>query len=155
MKIRLLTITHKVPRWIEEGYAEYANRLPQAYSLELVEIAAEKRTSNAIIPNIVEREGEKLLAATKPHHIIVALDIKGKSWTTTDLANQLELWQQQGENIDLLVGGADGLSEHCLKKAAIRWSLSPLTFPHALVRVILAEQIYRAWSIQKQHPYHR
>jgi len=153
VKIRLLTITHKIPAWIAEGYQEYAKRLPATCHLELIEIPAEKRAVSADI--IVKREGEKLLAATKPHHLIIALDVKGKSWSTEQLALQLNTWQQQGENVDLLVGGADGLAAACLQAAKVHWSLSPLTFPHALVRVIIAEQIYRAWSILQQHPYHR
>ena len=155
MKIRLLTITHKSPAWIKEGYEEYAKRLPASYALELIEIPAEKRTANADIKRITEREGEKMLAAMKPHHHVIALDVKGKLWTTEQLANHLANWHQEGRNIDLLVGGPEGLAPACLQKAEETWSLSPLTFPHILVRLIVAEQIYRAWSILQQHPYNR
>lgn len=155
MKIRILTITHKSPSWIQEGYNEYAKRLPASCSLELVEIPAEKRTTNADIKRITERESEKMLNAIKPNHLVIALDVKGKSWSTEQLAEQLANWLQGGRNVDLLVGGADGLSPTCLQKAELSWSLSPLTFPHILIRLIVAEQIYRAWSILQQHPYHR
>ncbi|VVC76238.1 Ribosomal RNA large subunit methyltransferase H [Aquicella siphonis] len=155
MKIRLLTITHKSPAWIREGYEEYAKRLPATCQLELVEIPAEKRTPHADLRRITEREGEKMLNAVKPGHKIIALDIKGSLWTTEQLAEQLALWHQGGRHIDLLVGGPDGLSPACLIKAEQKWSLSPLTFPHFLVRLIVAEQIYRAYSILIQHPYHR
>lgn len=155
MRIRLITITHKTPAWIQLGYEEYAKRLPASCALEWIEIPAEKRPVNADIQKIVEREGKKLLAATKPHHHVIALDVKGKPWTTKALAQQLALWRQEGRDVDLLVGGPDGLSSLCLQKAAQTWSLSPLTFPHGLVRVIVAEQIYRAWSILEMHPYHR
>jgi 23S rRNA (pseudouridine1915-N3)-methyltransferase len=155
MKIRLLTITHKSPAWIQEGYQEYAKRLPASCSLELVEIPAEKRTANADLKRITEREGEKMLAAIKPNHLVIALDVKGKSLTTEQLAEHLANWQQEGRNIDLLVGGPEGLSAACLQKAELSWSLSPLTFPHIIVRLIVAEQIYRAWSILNNHPYHR
>jgi 23S rRNA (pseudouridine1915-N3)-methyltransferase len=155
MKIRLLTVSHKAPAWLQEGYLEYAKRLPTSYALELVEIAAEKRTANSDIPRIIEREGEKLLARTLPTHLVIALDVKGKQWSTEDLAKNLETWQQDGRNIDLLVGGADGLSTGCIKRATHLWSLSALTFPHLFVRLILAEQIYRAFTILQQHPYHR
>lgn len=155
MKIRLLTITHKSPAWIQEGYAEYTKRLPPAYALELIEIPAEKRTPNADIKRITEREGEKMLAAIKPHHHVIALDVKGKLWSTEQLAEHLANWQQEGRNVDLLVGGPDGLSPQCLQQAEQQWSLSPLTFPHILVRLIIAEQIYRAFTILQQHPYHR
>lgn len=155
MRLRLLTITHKSPSWIQEGYEEYAKRLPATCALELIEIPAEKRTANADLKRITEREGEKMLAAIKPNHRVIALDVKGKLWTTEQLAEQLANWRQEGRNIDLLVGGPEGLSPQCLQKAEEKWSLSPLTFPHIIVRLIVAEQIYRAWSILQQHPYHR
>jgi len=155
MKIRLLTITHKSPSWIQEGYREYAKRLPHSCSLELIEIPAEKRSANADLKRLTEREGEKMLDAIKSNHLVIALDVKGQLMTTEQLAGQLAHWQQGGRNIDLLVGGPEGLSPDCLKKAEIAWSLSPLTFPHILVRLIVAEQIYRAWSMLNQHPYHR
>ena len=155
MRIRLLTITHKSPSWIQEGYSEYAKRLPPTCTLELVEIPAEKRSTTADLKRITEREGEKMLAAIKPDHHVIALDVKGKLWSTEQLAEQLAHWLQDGRNIDLLVGGPEGLSAKCLEKADQRWSLSPLTFPHIIVRLIVAEQIYRAYSILQQHPYHR
>ncbi len=138
-----------------EGYTDYAKRLPPTCSLELVEIAAEKRTANSDIARLTDREGEKMLAAIKPGNRVVALDVKGKLLTTEQLADQLAQWQRDGRNIDLLVGGPDGLAPACLQKAEQSWSLSPLTFPHFLVRLIVAEQIYRAYSILTNHPYHR
>ncbi|MHB1221509.1 MAG: 23S rRNA (pseudouridine(1915)-N(3))-methyltransferase RlmH [Gammaproteobacteria bacterium] len=155
MRIRLLTITHKTPSWIQEGYEEYAKRLPASCALELIEIPAEKRTANADLKRITEREGEKMLAAIKPTHKVIALDVKGKLWTTEQLSEAMAGWQQDGRHIDLLVGGPEGLAPKCLAKAEERWSLSPLTFPHIIVKLIVAEQIYRAWSILQQHPYHR
>jgi len=155
MKIRILTITHKSPTWIQEGYEDYAKRLPPTCALEVVEIPAEKRTAHADLKRLTEREGEKMLAAIKPNHRVIALEVKGKLWSTEQLAEQLSNWQQEGRNIDLLVGGPEGLSFLCLQKAEQSWSLSPLTFPHILVRLLVAEQIYRAWSILNQHPYHR
>jgi 23S rRNA (pseudouridine1915-N3)-methyltransferase len=138
-----------------EGYNDYAKRLPSSCSLELVEIPAEKRTANSDQKRLAEREGEKMLAQIKPHHRVIALDVKGKAWSTEDLASRLADWLQDGRNIDLLVGGADGLTTDCLQKAHETWSLSALTFPHLLVRLIVAEQIYRAHSILTNHPYHR
>ena len=155
MRIRLLTITHKSPSWLSEGYTDYAKRLPPTCALELVEIPAEKRTTNTDIARLTDREGEKMLAAIKPGNRVVALDVKGKLFTTEQLAEQLAHWQQDGRNVDLLVGGPDGLAPACLQKADQSWSLSPLTFPHFLVRLIVAEQIYRAYSILTNHPYHR
>lgn len=155
MKIRLLTITHKAPAWIQEGYQEYAKRLPASCALELIEIPAEKRTANADLKRIAEREGEKMLNIIKSTHKVIALDVKGKAWTTEQLAEQMAQWRLDGRNIDLLVGGPEGLAPKCLEKAEERWSLSPLTFPHILVKLIVAEQLYRAWTILEQHPYHR
>jgi 23S rRNA (pseudouridine1915-N3)-methyltransferase len=155
MRIRILTISHKAPLWIKQGFAEYTKRLPLSCALELVEIPAEKRSINADVRRITEREGEKMLAAIKSNHYIIALDTQGKLWTTEELSKRLANWQQQGKNIDLLIGGPEGLAPQCLQKANEKWSLSPLTFPHMLVRLIVAEQIYRAWSILQKHPYHR
>lgn len=155
MKIRLLTITHKSPSWIQEGYEEYAKRLPASCALELIEIPAEKRGTNADLKRITEREGKKMLEAIKPNHLVIALDVKGKLWSTEELAEELANWHQGGRNIDLLVGGPEGLSRECLERAEKSWSLSPLTFPHIIVKLIVAEQIYRAFTIMSNHPYHR
>lgn len=155
MRLRILTITHKSPSWISEGYEEYAKRLPSSCSLELVEIPAEKRGTNADLKRIADREGEKMLQAIKPNHLVVALDVLGEAWSTEELSKNLKTWLQSGRNIDLLIGGPEGLAPSCLQKAAVKWSLSPLTFPHIIVRLIVAEQIYRAHSILQGHPYHR
>jgi len=155
MRIRLLTITHKSPAWLQTAYHDYAKRLPAHCALELIEIPAEKRLPHVSLPRLLEREGEKMLAAIKPQHHVIALDVKGQLWSSEQLAKQLMKWQQDGRNIDLLIGGPDGLAPACLEKAQESWSLSPLTFPHLLVRLIIAEQMYRAFSIVTQHPYHR
>lgn len=155
MKIRLLTITHKSPAWLQEGYEDYAKRLPPSCSLELIEIPAEKRTANADLKRITDREGEKMLAAIKPQHHIIALDRSGKNWTSEQLSAQLGSWLQNGKNIDLLIGGPEGIAPACMQRAHEYWSLSALTFPHLIVRLIVAEQIYRAWSILQNSPYHR
>jgi len=155
MLIRLLAIGTKMPQWITDGFQDYAKRFTGGCTLELCEIPAEKRTKNSDIPRLIEREGEKLLAAIKPGNHVIALDVKGQSWNTEQLANQLKQWQIHSRPIDLLIGGPDGLSAACIQKAELRWSLSPLTLPHPLVRIVLAEQIYRAMSILQNHPYHR
>lgn len=155
MIIRILAIGTKMPSWVTEGFQDYAKRFTSGSSLELYEIPAEKRSKNADIPRIIEREGEKLLAAIKPHHHVIALDVKGHAWSTEQLTGQLKHWQTDGRHVDLLIGGPDGLSQACLQKAHGKWSLSPLTLPHPLVRIILAEQLYRGLSILQNHPYHR
>lgn len=143
MKIRLITIGHKAPDWLQQGYQDYTKRLPASCALELIEIPPEKRPE------------EKMLANIKSGNHVIALDVKGKPWSTEELAGKLQGWLLSGKNIDLLVGGADGLTPACLAKAQEKWSLSPLTFPHMLVRLIVAEQLYRAHSILQNHPYHR
>jgi len=155
MKIRLLAITHKSPAWINEGCKEYIKRLGSSCTFELVEIPAEKRSSNADLKRIMQREGEKMLNAIRQDHFVLALDVKGTQWSTEQFAGQLGKWHDEGRNLDLLVGGPEGLPPECLKKAEKTWSLSPLTFPHILVKLIVAEQIYRAFTILQKHPYHR
>lgn len=156
MKIRIITIAHKAPKWIEAGYLEYAKRFPKAYQLNLLEIPTEKKpTIAAGSTNALKVEGEKILSIIKNHHRVIALDVKGALLSTEQLAHSLETWYQEGQPIDFLIGGADGLAPSCLERANFVWSLSPLTFPHLLVRVMLAEQLYRAYSLLTNHPYHR
>lgn len=144
-----------MPAWINEGFTDYAKRLTGELSLELIELPAEKRGKNADLARIKQTEGDRLLAAIPKNCLIITLAIKGKNWSTEQLASQLTDWQRTGQPIAFLIGGPEGLSDACNQRADLAWSLSPLTFPHPLVRVILAEQLYRAWSITKNHPYHR
>ena len=144
-----------MPAWVEQGHAEYARRMPRECSLALVEIEAEKRGRSGSPQRWVEQEGKRMLAAIPKGDQVVALDVQGATWTTEKLATQLERWMHTGGGVSLLVGGADGLSAKCLQRADQRWSLSALTFPHPLVRVVLSEQLYRAWSVVNHHPYHR
>ena len=159
MRIRLLSVGRRMPGWVNEGFAEYAKRLPAECALELVEIEPGRRgrgnASAADLDRIRRDEGERLLKALPDGALAVALDVRGRPWSTEQLAGQLTGWLGGGRDVALLVGGPDGLADTCLARAEQRWSLSPLTFPHPLVRVILAEQLYRAWSITKGHPYHR
>lgn len=155
MRIHLLAVGERPDDWVEQGYREFARRLPPECALRLTEVPAGRRSKNADIARLVEREGERLLAAVPAGALAIALDVRGVSWSTAQLAGRLEQWLQDGRDVALLVGGPDGLAPACLERAELRWSLSPLTLPHALVRVIVAEQIYRAWSICRGHPYHR
>ncbi|SFB66913.1 23S rRNA (pseudouridine1915-N3)-methyltransferase [Microbulbifer thermotolerans] len=147
-----------MPAWVQDGYGEYAKRLPRELALEIVEIPLGNRgqkASPALIEKARRQEGEAMLAALAPRDHVVALDVRGKPWSTEQLSRQLADWQMQGERVSLLIGGPDGLSPECLARARQRWSLSPLTLPHPLVRVLLAEQIYRAWTLLVGHPYHK
>ncbi len=155
MIIHLIAVGTKMPSWVENGFQEYAKRLPADYALKLVEIPPEKRTKNSDIKRIVETEGKKILAAHRSNHLLVALDVVGESWSTPSVSQFLQTQHDSSQDIDLIIGGPDGLSAECLQKSQVKWSLSPLTFPHPLVRIIVAEQLYRAWSMLTNHPYHR
>ena len=154
MKIQLIAVGTKMPDWVTAGFNEYQRRFPKEMSLELVEIPAGKRGKNADIARILQKEGELTMAAAGKSRI-VTLDIPGKPWTTEQLAQQLEIWKQDGRDVALLIGGPEGLSPECKAAAEQSWSLSPLTLPHHLVRIVVAESLYRAWSITTNHPYHR
>ncbi|MFD2229325.1 23S rRNA (pseudouridine(1915)-N(3))-methyltransferase RlmH [Alkalimarinus sediminis] len=155
MKIKLIAVGTRMPAWVNDGYDEYARRMPAEFSLELVEIPLGQRGKNADIDRIIKREGEQMLASVESSDYVIALEVNGRNWSTEKLAKQAETWQMAGRNVVLLVGGPDGLSDACRARADQQWSLSPLTLPHPLVRVLLAEQLYRAWSITRNHPYHR
>ncbi|PHS32431.1 MAG: 23S rRNA (pseudouridine(1915)-N(3))-methyltransferase RlmH [Methylophaga sp.] len=155
MKLNLWAVGTKMPTWVTDGYQEYAKRLPRDCSLHLHEIAPAKRGKSGSAAQWMREEGERLLAAIPNDHHVVVLDVKGKTWSTEQLSQQLQNWQQDGRDVSLIVGGPDGLSDACLKRANQSWSLSALTFPHPLVRIVMAEQLYRAWTILQNHPYHR
>jgi 23S rRNA (pseudouridine1915-N3)-methyltransferase len=155
MKIILACVGQKMPSWICQGFQEYSKRLPAHLKLELVEIPLPHRSKNADLQRLKDEEAEKLLAAIPSHSHLIALDERGQAWNTQQLAAHLQRWMNESIDIALLIGGPDGLSEQCLKRAHQKWSLSLLTLPHPLVRVIIAEQLYRAWSLLNHHPYHR
>ena len=156
MQIHLLAVGTRMPGWVEEGYGDYAKRLPAECTLKLVEIPMAKRAkSNNDIPRLMAQEAELLTAAIPRGARVVALEGGGKAWSTEQLAQRLQQWLGDGRDVALLVGGPDGLDPSLRQRADELWSLSPLTLPHPLVRILLAEQIYRAWSILNNHPYHR
>lgn len=144
-----------MPAWVEAGYNEYAKRLPREFTVEMVELSLATRGKNCDLVRAIEKEGEAMLAAIGKNDQIIALDVKGKSWSTEQLAGQLTDWRMSGNNFSLLIGGPDGLAPACLARAHRRWSLSDLTLPHPLVRVVVIEQLYRAWTILQNHPYHK
>lgn len=144
-----------MPNWVEAGVAEYQKRLPADFSLSITEIALAKRSKNSPVSTAMEKETKALQEACSKNDFIVALDVQGKSLSTEKLAEQFNKVRERGRNIALLIGGPDGLTKDCLESADARWSLSALTFPHPIVRVVLVEQIYRVWSILNNHPYHR
>lgn len=155
MKLQLVAVGTKMPDWVTIGFQEYQRRFPRDLSLELIEISAGKRGKNADIERILQREGEQMLAAVSKSARIVTLDIPGRPWATPQLATELTRWQLDGRDVAILIGGPEGLAPACKAAAEQSWSLSPLTLPHPLVRVVAAESLYRAWSINNNHPYHR
>ncbi|OOZ40896.1 23S rRNA (pseudouridine(1915)-N(3))-methyltransferase RlmH [Solemya pervernicosa gill symbiont] len=155
MQIHLIAVGNKIPGWVVNGYEEYAKRLPRECSLKLVEINPGHRGKNANLEKAMVDEEHRIFDAIPKNARVVALEVKGKPWSTQQLSQRLESWLGGGQDIALLVGGPEGLSENCRKRADELWSLSPLTLPHPLVRVLLSEQLYRAWSILQGHPYHR
>ena len=144
-----------MPAWIQDGYQEYVRRMPPEIRVELVELKPEERSSGKTTEKAKALEGERILSAVPEGSELIALDEKGRAVTTQGLSVMLNGWMRDGSNPAFVIGGADGLSEEVRQRAGKLVSLSPLTLPHALVRVLLAEQLYRAWSILARHPYHR
>ena len=155
MKIHLVAIGEKMPSWVSAGFEEYARRLPRECSLVLRELPLATRGKSGDPLKWKREEAEAIRTVLPKGAYIVALDVLGKAWDTPELSRRLGLWMQEHSDLVLLVGGPDGLDETLLSEAHTRWSLSPLTFPHPLVRIVLAEQVYRAWSLLNNHPYHR
>ncbi len=144
-----------MPAWVQEGFEEYQKRFPADNALVLVEIPAQKRGKNADTDRAIKKEGEAMLAAVPRGARIVTMDIPGKQHSTEELAGVMERWRAGGQDIALLVGGPEGLSPECKAAAKESWSLTRLTLPHPLVRVMTAEALYRAWSLTAGLPYHR
>jgi 23S rRNA (pseudouridine1915-N3)-methyltransferase len=155
MVIHLISVGNRMPRWVQEGYQEYAKRLPRECRLKLLEIAPGHRGKGSDITRAVREEGERMLKALPRDCLTLALEIEGRQWNTEQLAGKLGDWLTGGRDVALLVGGPEGLADSCRQRADLLWSLSPLTLPHPLVRVLVAEQLYRAWTVLNNHPYHR
>ena len=153
MRLRVIAAGTRMPAWVKEGTQDYARRLPPEYRFEIVEIALSDPKRGA--ERALREEGARMLAAVGARDRVVSLAVEGRRFGTEELAERLGRWQQDGRDVAFLVGGPEGLASACLERSELRWSLSPLTFPHALVRVLLAEQLYRAWTILAGHPYHR
>jgi 23S rRNA (pseudouridine1915-N3)-methyltransferase len=158
LKLIIIAVGHRAPAWVDAGFNEYARRMPREARLELIAIRPEPRGSDAERPagtkRILDAEAKRIAAALPERGFTVVLDQRGRSCTTEALAAHLAEWQSRGD-VAFVIGGADGVSDTILQAADFRWSLSALTLPHALVRVILAEQLYRALSLRNGLPYHR
>jgi 23S rRNA (pseudouridine1915-N3)-methyltransferase len=155
MQITIAAVGTRLEPWIYQAFGSYRARLPRHLKLALEEIPAARRIARAPAAAAVETEGERLLRHLRPDLLAIALDERGQQWSSAELARELGGWLQCEREVAILIGGPDGLSDACRSRADRLWSLSRLTFPHGLVRVLLAEQLYRAWTILQGHPYHR
>ena len=155
MKLLIVSVGHKMPDWITQGFNEYAKRMPREAKLELLEIKPEPRTSGKTPAQIMQAEAQRILHALPANCLRIALDERGVMPTTKQLTAQMQDWMREGGDVAFIVGGADGLHESVKQSARQLMALSALTLPHAFVRVLLAEQLYRAYSLMHNHPYHR
>lgn len=156
MRVSVLAVGRRNTAWVSDGFNEYARRLSGVNSMRLVETPPAQRTSRqSSIAKAVTTEGKRLVAAIPKGALAIALDQRGSQWSTQQLAERLERWSAATSELAFLIGGPDGLAQDCLEHTDDVWSLSALTLPHGLVRVIVAEQLYRAFSLINNHPYHR
>ncbi len=155
MKVQLVAVGQKMPAWVQTGYADYAKRLPRDLQPQLLEIPLGQRPKGGSVKDAMRQEGEAILQSVPPSFTMVALDVRGKTWSTEQLADNLAHWRMEGDDLAFVIGGPDGFSEACLARAQVRWSLSNLTLPHPLVRIVFIEQLYRAWTLLQNHPYHK
>lgn len=155
MQLIVAAVGHKMPAWIDAGFQEYAKRMPPDCRLVLKEIKPVERSSGKNAEIVMSQERTRIEAALPKGGRVIALDEHGAHMTTMQLSQQLSIWQQQGGDVSFVIGGADGLDAEFKKNADMQIRLSNMTLPHGLVRVILAEQLYRAWSVLRNHPYHR
>jgi 23S rRNA (pseudouridine1915-N3)-methyltransferase len=155
MQIAVISASRKQPDWVRSGFETYAKRLRGSCTMSLIEVMPARRAKLATPSRLREEEGSRMLAAVPKRAHVVALDESGRALSTMGLKGRLERWLAAGGPVALLIGGPDGLAEACLDRADERWSLSPLTLPHGLARIVAAEAIYRAWSLLEHHPYHR
>tara|TARA_A100001011_G_scaffold382144_1_gene451484 strand:+ start:2504 stop:2974 length:471 start_codon:yes stop_codon:yes gene_type:complete len=155
MQITISAVGTRTPKWIQEGVTNYQRRLPANLCPKLIEVPLEKRRKTTVIDNAVEKESEALFKKIHSDDCVIILDVSGIKISTNEVADFLKYWQFQNKNIYFLIGGPDGISPRYIRRAQFCWSLSEMTLPHSLVRIILLEQLYRAWSINSNHPYHR
>lgn len=154
MKLRIISVGHKMPDWVESACAEYLKRMPREATVEIIEIKPDKRASGKLSSTVQEAEAKRIIEACGRDYLI-ALDERGSEVTTLQLAERMQQWLGGGRDVSLVIGGADGLHTDIKTRADWLWSLSKLTLPHGMVRVVLAEQLYRAWTVINNHPYHR
>jgi 23S rRNA (pseudouridine1915-N3)-methyltransferase len=155
MHIRLIAVGDRQPAWVDSAFDDYAVRLPKAWQFSSFVIPVPKRGKSASPKSAIATEEQKILSAIKPQESIVLLDERGEQLDSMQLADRLQRWQSAGQDLGFIIGGPDGVTDVIRQRAGFTWSLSKLTLPHGLARVLFVEQLYRAWSIGQGHPYHR
>lgn len=155
MRARLIAVGERMPAWVADGFAEYRKRLSHELPIDLVEIPLGARGKGRDSTRAIADEGAAVRAALPKDAQVIALDGRGKPWSSEQLAEELARWRMGGRDLAFLIGGPDGHAPDILERADQRWSLGPLTLPHMLVRLVLAEQLYRAATMLAGHPYHR
>lgn len=155
MHLKVVSAGQRLPEWVNSGFEAYRKRFPREMRLELIEVPLAGKAAQGDPAKARRVEGERIMGALRGNEFVIALEVEGRSWSTEKLAEQLENWQMSGRDTALLIGGPEGLAPACRERADQSWSVSPLTLPHPLVRVLVAEQLYRAWTITRNHPYHR
>lgn len=155
MVIHFIVVGQKMPKWVKDGYSEYAKRLPKACSIKLTELPMAVRGKTSSVEKNKQEEAKRIQSAIPKGAKLIVLDEHGKQTTTMQFSEKLKDWLGSGQDIALIVGGPDGLSVELIQKSEWKWGLSKLTLPHPMVRIVVAEQIYRAWSVLQNHPYHR
>jgi 23S rRNA (pseudouridine1915-N3)-methyltransferase len=154
MKLRIISVGHKMPAWVDAACGDFIKRMPRELQIEIIDIKPEKRAAGNSTENVQAAESKRILEAVGKDYL-VACDERGTEITTLQLAEKLQNWQSLGKDVSIIIGGADGLHASVKTKADFLWGLSKLTLPHAFVRVLLCEQLYRAHSVNQNHPYHR
>lgn len=155
MKLYIVAVGQRQPAWADEAVADYLARFPADFSVTLKEVRAEARTAGALVERLLAAEAERLRTAIPAGGVTIVLDERGKDWTTAQFAEAIGRWRDAAETVSFVIGGPDGLDPQVKRSARVQLRLSSLTLPHALARVLLAEQLYRAWSLLAGHPYHR
>jgi 23S rRNA (pseudouridine1915-N3)-methyltransferase len=155
MKVQLVALGQKMPQWVQAGFDEYIKRLPKDLSFKLIELPLAQRGKNTSVERVMQQEADAILNYLNPQAWLVALAVEGKSWDTPEWARHLSAWREEHKELVFVIGGPDGLDARVMARANAAWSLSALTLPHPLVRIVWAEQLYRACSLLAGHPYHK
>ncbi len=155
MGLQIIAVGQKLPAWMAQGFDDYARRFPRGQTVKLSEIPVARRASGQPVERLQAQEAERIRRARQPGSLLIALDERGRQWTSQEWGEQYRRWQQDHPNVDLVLGGPDGLHPELLAEAGLKLSLGRMTLPHGLARVVLIEQLYRAWSLSQGHPYHR